>query len=100
MPALTRTLTQYAAEGIKLRVIGLGPSRDDEEFFARVLGPEALVSSAELAPPRDGATHSVATAAAATPTGLVGTALVLLLLLGANEHWAARLRWRETGGSA
>jgi hypothetical protein len=100
MPALTRTLTQYAAEGIKLRVIGLGPSRDDEEFFRRVLGPEALVSSAELAPPGGGATHSVVTAAAATPTGLIGAALVLLLLLGANEHWAARLRWRETRGPA
>src|SRR5919108_2209953 len=50
MPALTRTLTQYAAEGIKLRVIGLDPSGDDEEFFSRVLGPEAIVSSAELAP--------------------------------------------------
>jgi hypothetical protein len=98
MPALTRTLTQYAAEGIRLRVIGLSPSRDDEAFFTRVLGPEAIVSSAELAPPRGGAPHSVVTAAAATPTGLVGVALVLLFLLGANEHWAARLRWRETWG--
>jgi hypothetical protein len=94
MPALTRTLTQYATDGIKLRVIGLSPAREDEEFFANVLGEDALVTSAELAPPRDGSTSSVVTASAAKPTGLMGAALVLLLLLGANEHWSARLRWR------
>jgi hypothetical protein len=100
MPALTRILTQYAADGIKLRVIGLSPARDDEEFFSRVLGEDALVSSAELAPPRGGGARSVVTAAAATPMGLVGAALVLFLLLGANEHWAAQLRWRREGEGA
>jgi hypothetical protein len=95
MPALTHTLTRYAADGIKLRVIGLGPSREDEEFFAKVLGADALVTSAELAPPRGGTTRSVVTASTGTPLGLMGAALALLLLLGANEHWSARLRWRQ-----
>ena len=98
MPALTRTLTQYAADGIKLRVIGLSPADDDEEFFANVLGEDALVTSAELAPPRGSGGRTTVVSSAATPMNLVGAVLVLLFLLGANEHWSARLAWRDRGG--
>jgi hypothetical protein len=38
----------------------------------------------------------VASAAVETPAGLTALALALLLLLGANEHWSTRLRWRGT----
>jgi hypothetical protein len=94
-PLLTRTLTEYAAEHIPLRVLPLKATREDEAFFATALGKDALVTDAELAPSSAGSASAVVTAAAPAPTSLVGAALILLLLLGANEHWAAQLRWRD-----
>jgi von Willebrand factor type A domain len=96
MPALTRTLARYSADHVPLRVIGLDPAREDEQYFTGVLGPHALVTSAELPPARTTGTRSVASAALETPAGLTALALAVLLLLGANEHWSAGLRWRGT----
>ena len=96
--ALTRTLAEYEREQIPLRVLGLSPSRDDQEFFERIVGEEAIVSSAELAPRREGRQAGALETSDAFPAALVAAALVLLLALAANEHWSVRLRWR--GGAA
>lgn len=93
-PKLTQTLAEYASERIPLRVLPLEATPEDTAFFATALGRDALVTDAELAP-TGGRAPSVATTTAPTPMSLVGASLVLLLLLGANEHWAARLRWQD-----
>ncbi|MBD0347579.1 MAG: VWA domain-containing protein [Thermoleophilia bacterium] len=95
--ALARTLADYERESVPLRVLGLSPSRDDVEFFERVVGEHALVSTPELAPRSNGREAAVRTSAA-FPAALVTAAVVLLLALAANEHWSARLRWK--GGPA
>ena len=92
--ALTRTLSDYEREDIPLRVLGLSPSRDDQEFFERIIGKQAIVSSTELAPSREGREANVVKASDAFPAALVAAALVLLLAVAANEHWSTRLRWR------
>ncbi|MFN2470391.1 MAG: vWA domain-containing protein [Gaiellaceae bacterium] len=98
--ALTRTLSLYRADGIPLRIVGLSPSRDDQRFFERVVGENALVSSVELAPRTDEGGAKRVAVAAAFPTALVAALLALLGLLAANEHWCARLRWRDRGETA
>jgi hypothetical protein len=60
-----------------------------------VLGKESMVDDAELAKPDTTGGGSIVTATAGTSTALTVAALLLLLGLGANEHWAARLRWRS-----
>ncbi len=94
-PALTRTLTRYVGEKIPLRVIGLNAEPQNEVIYRRVLGKQAMVDDAELAKADTTGGGSVVTATAGTSTPLTVAALLLLLGLGANEHWAARLRWRS-----
>ena len=93
-PALSQTLTRYVGEKIPLRVIGLNSEARNEVIFRRVLGRDSMVDEAELAKPDTTKAGSVVTATGGTSTGLTIAALLLLLGLGANEHWAARLRWR------
>jgi hypothetical protein len=93
-PALTQTLTRYVGEKIPLRIIGLSPRQRDTTLFARVLGKQSIVSDAELARADTTGAGSVVTATAGASVPLTLAALLLLLGLAANEHWAARLRWR------
>jgi hypothetical protein len=93
-PALTQTLTQYVGGKIPLRIIGLSPRQRDTTLFARVLGKQSIVSDAELARADTTGAGSVVTATAGASVPLTLAALLLLLGLAANEHWAARLRWR------
>jgi hypothetical protein len=59
------------------------------------MGPSVLVKDAELAPARTAGGGSVVTSSVGRSRALTLAALALLLVLGAYEHWAARLRWRE-----
>jgi hypothetical protein len=95
VPSLTQTLTQYVADKIPLRVIGLSPAPRNEVIFERLMGPSVIVKEAELAPVRSGGGGSVVTSSVGPSRALTFAALALLLVLGAYEHWAARLRWRE-----
>ena len=97
-PALTQTLARYVGEKIPLRVIGLNSTPRDELIFSRVLGKRAMVSEGELSKADTTRAGSVVTATGGASAALTFAALLLLLGLGANEHWAARLRWR--GGEA
>jgi hypothetical protein len=93
IPALTRELITYKREGIPLRLVALAPFDEDRFFFERMLGKEAFVDRADLAPPRLVEERDRAERAG-VPEGLAGLALLLLMLLAANEHFCGRLAWR------
>lgn len=93
LPALTRELITYKREGIPLHVVALAPFDEDRFFFERMVGKEAFVDRANMAPPRL-ADERRRAEHAGVPAGLAGLALVLLMLLAANEHFCGRLTWR------
>ncbi len=93
LPSLTRELITYKREGIPLRLVALAPFDEDRFFFERMLGKEAFVDRADLAPPRLAEERNRAESAGVSG-GLVGLALLLLMLLAANEHFCGRLAWR------
>jgi hypothetical protein len=93
IPALTRELITYKRAGIPLNVVALAPFDEDRFFFERMLGKEAFVDRADLAPQRLVDERRRAERAG-VPEGLAGLALLLLMLLAANEHFCGRLAWR------
>lgn len=93
IPALTRELITYRREKIPIHVVGLAPFEEDRFFFERMLGPEAFVDRADLAPSRL-ADERQRAERAGVPEGLAALALLLLMLLAVNEHFCARLAWR------
>ena len=93
VPALTRELITYEREGIPLNLVALAPFDEDRFFFERTLGKEAFVDRADLAPSSLVEERKRAERAG-VPEGLAGLALILLMLLAANEHFCGRLAWR------
>lgn len=93
IPALTRELITYRREGIPLHLVAMAPFDEDRFFFERMVGKEAFVDRASLAPPRLVDERRRAERAG-VPAGLAGLALLLLMLLAANEHLCGRLAWR------
>jgi hypothetical protein len=93
VPALTRELITYKRAGIPLNLVALAPFDEDRFFFERMLGKEAFVDRADLAPARLVDERKRAERAG-VPEGLAGLALLLLMLLAANEHFCGRLAWR------
>lgn len=88
---LNDVLSGYASAGITLKVIPLNATDDDLKTFTSV-------ASKVLPAPTPGANPSAsAPAKASFPTELVLLAVLVALLLGANELRSARLRW---GGQA
>jgi hypothetical protein len=97
IPALTREIITYRREGIPLNVVALGPFPEDRFYFERMLGKEAFVDRANLAPRRLLQERRRAERAG-VPEGLAGLSLALLMLLAANEHFCGRLAWRPVRG--
>lgn len=93
IPALTRELITYRREKIPIHLVALSPYDDDRFFFERMVGREAFVDRADLAPGRLVDERQRAERAG-VPEGLAALALVLLMLLALNEHFCARLTWR------
>ncbi|HEX2292829.1 MAG TPA: hypothetical protein VHH55_05905, partial [Gaiellaceae bacterium] len=93
VPALTRELITYKRQGIPLSIVALAPFDEDRFFFERMVGRDAFVDRANLAPPRLAEERRRAERAG-VPAGLAGLALLLLMLLAANEHFCGRLAWR------
>lgn len=93
LPALTRELITYKREGIPLHLVALAPFDEDRFFFERMVGKEAFVDRARMASPRL-ADERRRAERAGVPAGLAGLALLLLMLLAANEHFCGRLAWR------
>lgn len=101
VPALTRELVAYRKNRIPLHIVALSPFREDRGYFRRLVGPAAFVDQADLAPQELGGGE--AREAGAFPVDLVLVGLLVLLLLGANEHFCGRLTWRReprAGGGA
>jgi hypothetical protein len=94
IPALTRELITYKRERIPLNLVAMAPFDEDRFFFERLVGTEAFVDRADLAPPRLAEERRRAESAG-VPAGLAGLALLLLMLLAANEHFCGRLAWRR-----
>jgi len=94
LPALTRELITYRRERIPLYLVALSPFDEDRFFFERMVGREAFVDRADLAPSRLGDERERAERAG-VPEGLAGLAFFLLMLLALNEHFCARLVWRS-----
>jgi hypothetical protein len=94
IPALTRELITYRRERIPVNVVAMAPFDEDRFFFERMLGKEAFVDRADLAPSRLAQERSRAESAG-VPAGIAGLALLLLMLLAANEHFCGRLAWRR-----
>jgi hypothetical protein len=93
LPALTRELITYRRERIPINIVALAPFEEDRFFFERLVGPEAFVDRADLAPSRLVDERQRAERAG-VPEGLALLALVLLALLALNEHFCGRLAWR------
>jgi hypothetical protein len=77
---------EYEQNGIALHVVGLNPTRKDERFFSRIVGYRGPVSAASQLPSPAGARQRF-------PVGLAVAAIVLAVLLAANELWSTPLRW-------
>lgn len=92
-PALTRELITYRRESIPIHVVALAPFDEDRFFFERMVGRDAFVDRADLAPGRLVDERQRAERAG-VPEGLAGLALLLLTLLALNEHFCGRLAWR------
>jgi hypothetical protein len=101
VPALTQELLTYQKTRIPLHVVALSSFREDLSYFRRMVGSDAFVDQADLAP--QSVDRRDTREAGAFPVDLVLVGLLVLLLLGANEHYCGRLTWRrspEAGGGA
>jgi hypothetical protein len=95
LPLVTRAAQSYAQLGIALHVIALDPSKADQRFFERLVGPGGTLTNARpLSQVRLRPKHGF-------PVGLAIAAALLAMLLAANELWSAPLRWgpRRVSGS-
>jgi hypothetical protein len=93
VPALTRELITFRREKIPINIVALSPFDEDRFFFERMVGPDAFVDRADLAPSRLVDERQRAERAG-VPEGLAVLALALLGLLALNEHFCGRLAWR------
>jgi hypothetical protein len=87
--ALTQVLLQYRAERLPLRIVPLFPSKEDRDFFGRILGADPLVSWKELS---DSIGRQATPGSSGTlPTGLLVVGVLAALLLAVNELQGARV---------
>ncbi len=93
IPALTRELITYRREQIPIHIVALRPYDADRFFFERMVGREAFVDRADLAPGRLDDERQRAERAG-VPEGLAALALLLLMLLAVNEYFCGRLAWK------
>lgn len=93
IPALTRELITYRRANIPIHLVALSPFDEDRFFFERMVGRDAFVDRADLAPGKLVDERQRAERAG-VPEGLAALALFLLMLLAVNEHFCARLAWR------
>lgn len=97
LPSLNRELIEYRRAGIPLHIVALSPFRDDRSYFRQLLGSEAFVDRADIA--QRGLRGGPARETSSFPVDLVLVGLIVLLLLGANEHYCGRLTWGRTTDS-
>jgi hypothetical protein len=93
VPRLTREIITYRDEHIPLNIVALDPFDEDRFYFERLVGRDAFVDRAELAPSKL-VDEKQRAERAGVPEGLAALALLLLMLLAVNEHFCGRLAWR------
>ena len=93
LSALSDALAAYKRDGIDLRVVPLFPADDDRAYFQRVLGPQAIVSHAELV--RNAQARENRSLDADFPLALLVVGGCLIGLLALNELLCGRLDWRH-----
>ena len=96
---LTRALTRFRAQGVKVRVVPLQTTERGRNLFRSLIGPSYLLREPDVAQAtpdriRRSVTENL-------PLGLLGIAALMLLGLAANERWCARLAlpWNDVGGT-
>jgi hypothetical protein len=77
----------YRREAVRLKVVALNPSPDDERRFAQLLGSAADIGHARLPGERSAASGE------RFPLGLTAIAIAIAFALAANELLDARLTW-------
>jgi hypothetical protein len=101
VPALARTVASIDQSGIRLRIVGLGPSSDALSLFGGLLEKDALTGFAEGAP--DAERPDAGSAGVMLPTELLALGALVFLFLAAHERFAGRLglpRASHADGSA
>jgi hypothetical protein len=88
LPRLRSVLTEFERERLRVRIVSLNASPEDERFFDRVLRSRNDLRPARL--PRERARQRDQ---AAFPVALAGAGLAAIFLLAANELRFARLAW-------
>jgi hypothetical protein len=89
---LIREARAYASSGTALHVIALNPRISDERLFERLFGPSALkITGSRVTAELQGLQPGVSSPG--LDVGFAAAALVLVLLLAANELWSTPLEW-------
>jgi hypothetical protein len=99
--SLIREARTYVSSGTVLHVIALNPRSSDERMFERLFGPSTLkITGSPVTAEPEGLQPGVRSPG--LDVGFVLAALVLILLLAANELWSTPLEWgaAPTSGSA
>jgi hypothetical protein len=89
VPALARTVASIDQSGIRLRVVGLGPSSDAVALFGGLLEKDALTGFAEGAPETE--RPDAGSAGVKLPTELLVLGALVFFFLAAHERLAGRL---------
>ena len=80
----------YRRDRVPLRIVGLNPSPEDQQFFQKLLGRQGTITAARL--PRQA---SAVSGHGGFPWLLAALALVVAAALAVNELLLARLEWGE-----
>ena len=92
LPAVRQAIAALQRDSVELRIVPLFPFPDDRAFFERLVGPDAFVEEGLPTFQSAGADP----ARTAPPWLFVLVALVIALLLAANERLCGRLRMPRT----
>jgi len=87
---VARVATEYINFGITLNVIALNPTKSDARFFERFLGPSGTLVRAKPS------TEVRIKSEYGFPIGIAAVAMVIALLLAANELWSSPIEWHAT----
>lgn len=87
-PLLEQEAVRLRQLHIPLRIVPLFAAPHDKRLFGALFGDNSFVNPKVFT---HTATRHTAAIAAPAPWGLIGLGLILVLLLGANERWNARL---------
>lgn len=96
LPAL---VTALRVDGIELRIVPLGARDEQIRFFERIAGADAFIEAEALVAGQAGG-GLFWLAEEETPWRFLVFAVILILLLAANEQFCARLRLPAPGGGS